>query len=220
MTWAISPPIVPAPTTAALKTNMGGEATAWLRPPLPVGKPLAAKRSSVPESHRERSADEEDVGQPRSGPPVVELVVELRHDRSRPRPARTGPPGGRVICVVEDLGPRPRRSYSATRSVTRPRPAGPDCQTTFAPGSGQRRRPVDDVAEAVDERRPAVRVQPQVERRRRDAGRSRRARGAPSGVPVDLAEDPVERARQRAEEREHVAQPAARTRRGPASVIA
>src|SRR3954471_14980673 len=37
MTWAISPPIVPAPTTAALKTNMGGDPTCHLLGLLVVG---------------------------------------------------------------------------------------------------------------------------------------------------------------------------------------
>src|SRR3954462_6421664 len=37
MTWAISPPIVPAPTTPALKTNMGGDPTCHLLGLLVVG---------------------------------------------------------------------------------------------------------------------------------------------------------------------------------------
>ena len=139
---AISPPIVPAPTTAALKTNMNlpvgrrsiRAAPGGGRPWGSLGTAPATRRSSprprpahggVQRGGR-RAADEQEVDHRRAGRAGAELVLE--------REAHVD----RVLRRVEgdDLPPadRARRSpraaahagsYTSTRSVTRPRPAGP-----------------------------------------------------------------------------------------------
>src|SRR4051794_1192411 len=78
MTWAISPPMVPAPTTAALKTNMRAGR-------LPVG--LVIRPQLIPEAEErasqrvgERAADEQEVEEERERPALLQPVRELERD--------------------------------------------------------------------------------------------------------------------------------------------
>src|SRR3954447_22788657 len=64
MTWAISPPIVPAPTTAALKTNMGGDPIRHL-----LGLLVAGVLRPRPE----------EPPQPVLAPPRHDVEVQVRH---------------------------------------------------------------------------------------------------------------------------------------------
>src|SRR5215212_2087032 len=92
-TWAISPPIVPAPTTAALKTNMNpprwrrkrryrlsGRVRRGLRQSRVLRRldrePLERPADRVPQ----RAADEDEVGDRPQRPALVQLVVELHED--------------------------------------------------------------------------------------------------------------------------------------------
>src|SRR5438874_1751685 len=75
MTWAISPPIVPAPTTAALVTNMAARLQACF-----VRGFCGKAAESAFQSHCERPADEQGVGDLRERTTVLELVFQLhRH---------------------------------------------------------------------------------------------------------------------------------------------
>src|SRR3954468_4267557 len=76
MTWAISPPIVPAPTTAALVTNMA----ARLQPRFVLSLCGKAAKSAL-QSHRQRAPDEQHVGQPAQRSARRELVVEPERDK-------------------------------------------------------------------------------------------------------------------------------------------
>src|SRR5215210_2260036 len=81
MTCAISPPITPAPTTAALKTNMAGTLAAHSGLPLQVPAPLAGEPGEGPLERRlDLAAHEEAVDEPRRGGLLLELVVELERD--------------------------------------------------------------------------------------------------------------------------------------------
>src|SRR5436190_10842014 len=75
MTWAISPPIVPAPTTAALVTNMA----ARLQPGFVLSLYGEAAECAF-QRLRERAPDEEHVGQPAQRAARRERVVELHLD--------------------------------------------------------------------------------------------------------------------------------------------
>src|SRR3954466_1211478 len=76
MTWAISPPIVPAPTTAALVTNMA----ARLQRRFFLSLRGKAAQSAF-QSHCHRPADEESVGDPAQRTRLRERVLEL-HQRA------------------------------------------------------------------------------------------------------------------------------------------
>src|SRR4051794_24284050 len=78
MTWAISPPIVPAPTTAALVTNMAARLQRCF-----VRRLCGEAAKSAFQSHRERPPDEEHVGDLREWPAFRELVVELHQHPAR-----------------------------------------------------------------------------------------------------------------------------------------
>src|SRR3954454_24045395 len=75
MTWAISPPIVPAPTTAALVTNMAARLLRWF-----VRRLCGAAPQGAVQSHCEGAADEEDVGQLAQRAAALELVIERQED--------------------------------------------------------------------------------------------------------------------------------------------
>src|SRR5829696_5966283 len=81
MTCAISPPITPAPTTAALKTNMAGTLAALSGLPLQVPPPLPGEPGEGPlQGCLDLATDEEAVDEPRRGRLLLELVVELKRD--------------------------------------------------------------------------------------------------------------------------------------------
>src|SRR4051794_22621681 len=75
MTWAISPPIVPAPTTAALKTNMGARLQRSL-----FSRFRGKAEKCAPEGVGERPANEQQVGEPAQRAALLELVRELDGD--------------------------------------------------------------------------------------------------------------------------------------------
>src|SRR5918998_280757 len=92
MTCAISPPITPAPTTAALKTNMALSLVALQARrgrsgtpgglPLEVAAPLAREAEQAAAQRRgELAPDEQRVHQPRERRALLELVVELERHR-------------------------------------------------------------------------------------------------------------------------------------------
>src|SRR4051794_18470898 len=95
ITWAISPPIVPAPTTAALVTNMAARLQRCLVRSL-RGKPP----QSAFQSHRQRPADEEDVRQAAQRAAGRQLVVELHDHGADVEPQRLRP----TQLILEDLG--------------------------------------------------------------------------------------------------------------------
>src|SRR3954451_7425584 len=141
ITWAISPPIVPAPTTAALVTNMAARLQRCLVRSL-RGKPP----QSAFQSHRERAADEEDVGQAAQRATARELVVELHDDGPDVEPERL--PAAQLI--LEDLGREDPvvalddtlGHVSATGRCALP----DDLRADLGPGVGN----LDHVPEAVD----------------------------------------------------------------------
>src|SRR3954452_5150561 len=94
MTWAISPPIVPAPTTAALVTNMAARLQRCL-----VRRLCGEAAHSAFQSHRQRPADEERVGDPAERTSLRELVIELHQDAARLEEDRLPP----AQLILEDL---------------------------------------------------------------------------------------------------------------------
>ena len=164
ITWAISPPIVPAPTTAALKrTCVDRSGRSAARAARSTGaSALALDREAVERARAARRAIARRTKSQSStrGLQLLELVVELERRRRRganrsaldaghlrrPRPRRPGP------CAA---------STHVTRSTTRPRPPGCESQIERAvarPLGVQRH----DGAEAVHERRPAGEVVPEL----------------------------------------------------------
>src|SRR3954453_16712225 len=73
MTWAISPPIVPAPTTAALVTNMAARLQGGL-----ILRFCREAPESAFQSHCERPADEQHVGQAAQRAALGERVVQAQ----------------------------------------------------------------------------------------------------------------------------------------------
>src|SRR4029078_5278901 len=95
--WAISPPIVPAPTTAALKTNIPLLTWVWGSARLPVRlEPKGAERALQRASHL--AADEEQIGDRGEDAAALDLVLEalgdarqaLRAGGERRHPRRAG----------------------------------------------------------------------------------------------------------------------------------
>src|SRR5215212_11228915 len=74
-TWAISPPMVPAPTTAALNTNMAARLQGRF-----LSRLRREARERAPEHLREGAPDEEDVGHGAERAALLQLVVELDRD--------------------------------------------------------------------------------------------------------------------------------------------
>src|SRR5918994_2373925 len=81
ITWAISPPITPAPTTAALKTNMPRRLAAELLLQLHIAAPLAGEPGEAALQRRgDLAADEEPVDDRRRRGALLQLVGELERD--------------------------------------------------------------------------------------------------------------------------------------------
>src|SRR5690348_9465584 len=153
-TWAISPPMTPAPTTAALNTNMAltlaSAAELPLRCELGVEAP---QRAAQGVGHR--AADEEQIHDRREQVAVLDAVLELQRDlhRLRLRLERHALSAldacvlhGEALARAHLVGEHRLGHPAAT--VGRRVPQAP----------GALARPVvverDDVAEAVDPRRP------------------------------------------------------------------
>src|SRR3954465_13748700 len=88
MVWAIWPPMVPAPTTAALKTNMFRTALLRKRKGRRLYAGVAVRsqlRGEAPQRALERlalrAADEQQVERAELAAALLELVVELERDR-------------------------------------------------------------------------------------------------------------------------------------------
>src|SRR4051794_22027136 len=137
MVWAIWPPMVPAPTTAALNTNMSRNSSFCFRSQV-GGRPrltLEARKCAL-ERVAHRTPHEGEVDYSRNAAILLDGVLQLeRHDRS----SGVGLEADRLAAVdllVLDLDRlADRASKLTTRSSTRPRPPGFESQTTTAPGS-------------------------------------------------------------------------------------
>ena len=226
ITWAISPPMVPAPTTAALNTNMsppvGWRLGTLAQRPLPPRPPprsgVSVRRSESRSARRMKMAS----ATAPSGPVLGELVLERS---ARPRePASLSTT--RKVCVPTSRSSKtmrrrtgPGRSSSATFSVTRPRPGRASTPT-------RRRAPAAGQSELTLERRG--RSPPRSVGQR---SRSVHRRSAASGVSGDIGlcrgavlscRTPRARSRRstlhRVEERPHLLDEPLVLRLGPSSV--
>src|SRR5215218_10342007 len=81
ITCAISPPMTPAPTTAALKTNIGRTLAAGLQLHLHISAPLAGEAGErAAQRGDDLTAHEQAVDQPGQRVALLERVVELERD--------------------------------------------------------------------------------------------------------------------------------------------
>src|SRR4051794_13806331 len=169
MVWAIWPPMVPAPTTATLKTNMVW--TALLRKGerrrLYAGVPLRSELGREPaqrplERLALRAADEQQVERAEPAALLLELVVELERDRHAPAVRYERDPLRAADLLVLDLerladarlvGDHVLEDPSAPVGVGVPNDAGARVRPLAVDAR--------DVLAAVDERRPAARVVPE-----------------------------------------------------------
>src|SRR4051812_16085456 len=185
-TWAISPPIVPAPTTAALNTNMNPPKWRRKRRYRLSGRVRQSRvlrrldREGVqraPDRVAQRAADEDHVGHLHQRPAGVQLVVELdQHARAVALLVgleRDGLAAGQLVVEHVD--------HEARGRLDRDDLLGHDAAAAGlrVPDHGGARLgpalvPAVDRAEAVDERGPAAGVGPQVDRlaRRQDGDRA------------------------------------------------
>ena len=174
--WAISPPIVPAPTTAALKTNIGLGASEIVRGGKSrreasgrgpgAGRPRADRGELLdlePEPQQRPlqrlghlAADEEALGEPGERAALRERVRELETDRRRLAPGdlELGSQLAARLRVRERDPVQAARLVREHPLADRPRPAGVERQTSVPPClriPGLRL----DRLEAVDPGRPA-----------------------------------------------------------------
>src|SRR4051794_2003260 len=85
ITWAISPPMVPAPTTAALKTNMAARLQRGF-----CGRFRGEAPERADEGVGKRPANEEGVGHRAQRPALLELVVQLHEHLAHVEPEGLG----------------------------------------------------------------------------------------------------------------------------------
>src|SRR5215217_3663889 len=184
ITCAISPPITPAPTTAALKTNIAMTLAALLAFELQVAAALVREAGErAAQRAGDLAANEQHVGQPRQRGALLELVVERERDADRLR-------SGGELDALRAAQPLvfDAQCLSAARLVRGHRLEHEPAPARLArPLERPRGRPlgrqVDDVAEAVDPGGPADRVVPERLRVGGQAGnvdRRRRAAHQPS----------------------------------------
>src|SRR5689334_3214134 len=89
ITWAISPPITPAPTTAALKTNMGP--TLAIRPELDLRLALVGEaRDGAAQRVGHGPSHEQEVDDRRERRAVLDPVLERERDLDGLRPRLEG----------------------------------------------------------------------------------------------------------------------------------
>src|SRR6478672_1387699 len=168
---AIWPPMVPAPTTAALKTNMGSGTApdSGSRRARRLYGTLAFSRHLDPEAAQRagqrlalRAADEQQVHDRHAGPRLLELVGQLEHDGDPVVVGCEGDPlAAAQLVVLDGDGLAVARRVRDDALLDAPAPARvrlPDEPCALA-------RPVAlaarHVVQAVDERRPARRVVPE-----------------------------------------------------------
>src|SRR5215208_1229571 len=197
MTCAISPPITPAPTTAALKTNMAGTLASPFSVPLQVPAPFAGESGEGPLERRlDLAADEEAVDEPRRRRLLLELIVQLERDvdavaggleRDLLRAAQALVLDRERLAHARLIG-----GHLLEHAAAAARVAVPHEPALRGPALRERR----DVLEAVDPRRPADRVVP--ERlglggepgdldRRRGAAHARRPSTSPRIASIERA---------------------------------
>src|SRR4051794_29209866 len=99
MTWAISPPMVPAPTTAALVTNMAARLQRGF-----VRSLCGEAPQSAFQSHRKRPANEENVGQNAERPAGRERVIQAQDHVAAVVGGLEAGGLRRDHLIVEDLG--------------------------------------------------------------------------------------------------------------------
>src|SRR5918997_6871466 len=151
MTCAISPPMTPAPTTAALKTNMAGTLAAGHGLQLHIPAPLAGEageRSTQRGDHR--PAYEQDVHERAQRTAVLELVVERERDLRLVRARGELDPLGAAQAAVLDHQRLPgaglERGHDLEHTAAAVRHAVPQQPSSGGPLLGQ----LDHVAEPVD----------------------------------------------------------------------
>src|SRR4051812_4765670 len=221
ITWAISPPIVPAPTTAALNT--------YMNPPKkllrsPAGYSDASSLASL--ANRAHVLVSESLSARRmksksvigaSGPLCASVYSSARSKIVRPLSSSSK----LAVCVPASLSSnisvcrRNGGSHAITFCLTRPRPRGFDSHTSRAPSAGHSESRVSMCAKSsmnVGQRRTSAH-----RANARSGGSStaidaRVTRMLRSVASVDLVHDLVDRARDRLEERAHLAHQAVELR--------
>src|SRR4051812_37147899 len=173
MVQAISPPIVPAPTTAALNTNMCRKTVLWsfrgagrlLRLERELGVAVALARVAAqraPQRVAQRATDEQQVGDEEQWALALEVVLELELDDHPVALGAEGDPLTARELLVLDLGLLTPARLVAEHALEHPAPAlGPGLPDQHAPALGPAVLALDYGAEAVDPRRPAVEVVPE-----------------------------------------------------------
>src|SRR4051794_12424651 len=169
MVWAIWPPMVPAPTTAALKTNMSRNALlregerGRLYAGVALGPELRGEASQRPlERLALRAADEQEVERAELPALLLQLVAELERDRHAlaVRHERDALRAADLLVLDGERLPDARlvRGDLLEHAAAALRERVPD-------HLGARVRPIPgdarDVLAAVDERRPAAVVVPE-----------------------------------------------------------
>src|SRR5215218_8700655 len=200
ITWAISPPITPAPTTAALNTNMTRNLAE-----LDLGLALVGEAAEgAPQGVGHGPAHEQQVDRRGERIAVLDLVLERERHLDVLGPRREGDPltpAERLVLDFDGLagtdlvGDHALLDHPAAARWGRPQQAGADLRPLALE--------LDDVPEAVDPRGPAGRVVPE-----------RLGLGRPAGH-----EDggPCAAHQQRSSVRMARIEPAMRSRRGPSS---
>src|SRR5215216_7774828 len=103
MTCAISPPMTPAPTTAALNTNMAMTLAAGHGLQLHIPAALAGEAVERPAQRRDdRTAHEQEVHQTRDRGALLDLVVQRERDRRMVRAGGERDPLGPAHAAVLD----------------------------------------------------------------------------------------------------------------------
>src|SRR3954454_18808063 len=161
ITWAISPPMTPAPTTAALKTNMRPDLSSVPAAELPLGREL----------HREPA---QRALQAVAGPPAQQQALDRRQrglglERDLERDPRLLQPGLEDhLAHAGELLVLGLQRLAEPRLVARhPLPVAPAAARPRHPlQRAAAQRPVvrerDDLAELLDPRRPAGLVVPEL----------------------------------------------------------
>src|ERR671925_274989 len=156
MTCAISPPITPAPTTAALNTNIARTLAALLALPLHVAAPLAGEaRERPPQRRRDLATHEQHVDEPRERMALLELVVERQRDLDLVVPGLELDSLAAAQAAVLDLErlarARLERLHDLEHAPAPVRDAVPLQRALGGPAVGQ----LDHMTEAVDPGGPA-----------------------------------------------------------------
>ena len=160
MVWAICPPMVPAPTTAALNTNMAPQAIENLRVQLP---PRCGSAAACAERLALRAPDEQQVHHGHPGPLILQRVAQLEGDRDGALDRREGHALGAAQLLVLDVdGLALARDVARHTLLHAPASAGLRVPQHARAGPRPIALQSRDVVQAVDEGRPAGGVVPQL----------------------------------------------------------